>query len=47
MNIDEIMKKQNECKHEDVVFQESEILPSGYYECLTCSKMSTVKEYFE
>jgi hypothetical protein len=47
MNIDEIMKKQNECKHEDVVFKESEILPSGYYECNVCNKISVMKEYFE
>jgi len=47
MNIDEIMRKQNECKHEDVVFKESEILPSGYYECNVCNKISVMKEYFE
>jgi len=47
MNIDEIMIKQNECKHEDVVFKESEILPSGYYECNVCNKISVMKEYFE
>ena len=47
MEIEELEKKQSKCKHEDVVFKESEVLPSGYYECLTCNKMSTAKEYFE
>jgi len=47
MEIEELVEKQNKCKHKDVVFKESEVLPSGYYECLTCNKMSTAKEYFE
>jgi len=47
MKIEKLIEKQRKCKHENVVFKESEILPSGYYECLTCNKMSTVKEYFE
>ena len=47
MNIDELMKKQNECKHKDVVFKESEVLPSGYYECTECKKISVMKGYFD
>ena len=43
--IEELEEKQRKCKHENVVHRE--VLPGGYYECLTCNKMSTVKEYFE
>lgn len=45
--IEKLEEKQRKCKHENVVHRESEILPGGYYECLTCNKMSTTKEYFE
>ena len=45
--IEELEEKQRKCKHENVVHRESEVLPGGYYECLTCNEMSTVKEYFE
>jgi hypothetical protein len=47
MNIDKLMKKQNECDHPDVVFKESEVLPSGYYECNVCNKISVMKGYFD
>ena len=45
--IEELEEKQRKCKHENVVHRESEVLPGGYYECLTCNKMSATKEYFE
>tara|TARA_R110000737_G_scaffold284906_1_gene291370 strand:- start:588 stop:734 length:147 start_codon:yes stop_codon:yes gene_type:complete len=47
MDIDKLMKKQNECDHPDVVFKESEVLPSGYYECNVCNKISVMKGYFD